>query len=79
MMTSMAQMCHHFIPPMIERGWGRVINISSVEGKHGKPVFTAYTAAKHALVGLTRQLSWELAPHGVTVNVRASDTTTLAT
>ena len=34
------------LPGMIGRKWGRVINMSSMEGKHGKPVFTAYTAAK---------------------------------
>ena len=53
---------------MIERKWGRVINISSVEGKHGKPVFTAYTAAKHAVNGMTKSLAQEVGTQGITVN-----------
>lgn len=59
-------------PAMKEAGFGRVVNIASRAGL--RPSLTgiaAYTAAKHALVGLTRQLSWELAPHGVTVNAIA--------
>ena len=56
-------------PAMKRAGFGRVVNIASRAGL--RPSLTgiqAYTAAKHALVGLTKQLSWELAPHGVTVN-----------
>jgi len=56
------------LPAMIERGWGRVINVSSVEGKHGKPVFTAYTTAKHAINGLTKSVAREVGTAGVTVN-----------
>lgn len=56
------------LPGMIDAGWGRVINISSVEGKHGKPVFTAYTAAKHAVNGLTKSVAREVGTSGVTVN-----------
>ncbi len=54
---------------MKEKGWGRIVTISSGAGL--RPSLTgiyAYTAAKHALVGLTKQLSLELAPHGITVN-----------
>ena len=47
---------------------GRVINISSVEGKHGKAVFTAYTAAKHAVIGMTKSVAREVGPLGITVN-----------
>ena len=47
---------------------GRVINISSVEGKHGKPVFTAYTTAKHAINGMTKAVAQEVGTSGVTVN-----------
>lgn len=53
---------------MLPRAWGRVINISSIEGKHGKPVFTAYTAAKHAINGLTKSVAREVGTAGVTVN-----------
>ncbi len=56
------------LPGMVERGWGRVINISSVEGKHGKPVFTAYTTAKHAINGMTKAVAREVGTSGVTVN-----------
>ncbi len=53
---------------MIDRKWGRVINISSMEGKHGKPVFTAYTAAKHAINGMTKSLAREVGEVGITAN-----------
>lgn len=56
------------LPGMVARGWGRVINISSVEGKHGKPVFTAYTTAKHAINGMTKAVAREVGTAGVTVN-----------
>lgn len=57
------------VPAMKAAGWGRIVTISSGAGL--RPSLTgihAYTAAKHALVGLTRQLSLELGPHGITVN-----------
>ena len=56
------------LPGMLERGFGRILNISSVEGKVGKPVLTAYTAAKHAVNGLTKSLAQEVGAQGVTVN-----------
>lgn len=57
------------VPAMKAGGWGRIITISSGAGL--RPSLTgihAYTAAKHALVGLTKQLSLELGPHGICVN-----------
>ncbi|MDG2276977.1 MAG: SDR family oxidoreductase, partial [Pseudomonadales bacterium] len=48
--------------------WGRVINISSTEGKIGKPVFTAYSTAKHAINGMTKSVAQEVGASGVTVN-----------
>ena len=60
--------CRRALPGMLERGFGRIINISSTEGKVGKPVFTAYTAAKHAVNGLTKSLAQEVGAGGVTVN-----------
>ncbi len=59
-------------PGMKKAGYGRIVNIASGAGL--RPSLTgiqAYTAAKHALVGLTKQMSWELGPHGVTVNAVA--------
>lgn len=53
---------------MLAQKWGRVINISSMEGKHGKPVLTAYTAAKHAIIGMTKSLAREVGTEGVTAN-----------
>ena len=57
------------VPAMKQAGWGRIVTISSGAGL--RPSLTgihAYTAAKHALVGLTKQLSLELGQHGITVN-----------
>ena len=53
---------------MLANKWGRVINISSMEGKHGKPVMTAYTAAKHAVNGMTKSIAREVGTEGITVN-----------
>ena len=56
------------LPTMLDKGDGRIINISSMEGKHGKPVLTAYSAAKHAVNGMTKSLAREVGAQGVTVN-----------
>lgn len=56
------------LKPMLAQKSGRIINISSMEGKHGKPVFTAYTAAKHAINGMTKSLAREVGTEGITVN-----------
>ncbi len=57
-----------FLPKMVERGWGRIINLSSVAGKMGYPTGVAYSASKHGLIGLTRTAALEVATSGVTVN-----------
>lgn len=59
---------HEFMPGMLERKQGRIVNISSTAGKKGYRYISAYVAAKHALVGLTRALAQEVAHRGVTVN-----------
>ena len=56
------------LPHMLEQGWGRVINIASTAGLKGYKYVSAYVAAKHGLVGLTRALALELATKNITVN-----------
>ena len=53
---------------MIPQGWGRIINISSVEGKCGKPGLSIYVIAKHAINGLTKSMAQEVGTLGITVN-----------
>ncbi|MCG5216789.1 3-hydroxybutyrate dehydrogenase [Streptosporangium sp. KLBMP 9127] len=54
------------LPGMYERGWGRVVNMSSVHGLRASPYKSAYVTAKHALEGLSKVIALEGAPHGVT-------------
>lgn len=56
------------LPSMRRHGWGRIINISSINGKRGEPGKAAYCSAKHGLIGLTRVASLETATDGITVN-----------
>jgi 3-hydroxybutyrate dehydrogenase len=56
------------LPAMYERGWGRVVNISSAHGLRASPFKSAYVAAKHGLEGLSKVTALEGAPHGVTSN-----------
>ncbi|MFZ6846748.1 SDR family NAD(P)-dependent oxidoreductase [Undibacterium sp. RuRC25W] len=56
------------LPSMLVNGWGRIINVASTAGRVGYPYVSAYCAAKHAVVGLTRSLALEVANKGVTVN-----------
>jgi 3-hydroxybutyrate dehydrogenase len=53
---------------MVAQQSGRVINISSVEGKHGKAILTPYVAAKHAINGMTKSIAKEVGTSGITVN-----------
>jgi len=57
-----------FLPAMRARRGGRIINIASISGRQGTAGLTAYCAAKHGVVGLTRALAEELRPDGITVN-----------
>lgn len=56
------------LPAMRAQRWGRIINISSVNGKRGDPGKVAYCSAKHGLIGLTRVAALETATDGITVN-----------
>ena len=60
--------CRRALPHMIRQKWGRVINIASVWGVAGGSCEVAYSAAKAAVIGLTKALAKEAAPSGVTVN-----------
>ena len=56
------------LPGMLTRRWGRIVNVASTAGLKGYAYVSAYVAAKHGLVGLTRALALEVAAKGVTVN-----------
>ncbi len=56
------------VPDMKRQGWGRIINIASAHGLVASPFKSAYVAAKHGLLGLTKTVALETAEHGITVN-----------
>ncbi|MFN3743973.1 MAG: 3-hydroxybutyrate dehydrogenase [Hyphomicrobiaceae bacterium] len=56
------------VPGMKHRGWGRIVNIASAHGLVASPYKSAYVAAKHGILGLTKTVALETAEHGITVN-----------
>jgi acetoacetyl-CoA reductase len=67
-LTSMFNVTKQVVPGMIEKGWGRIIQISSVNGEKGQAGQTNYSAAKAGMHGFTMALAQEVASKGVTVN-----------
>jgi 3-hydroxybutyrate dehydrogenase len=68
MLEAPFRIVHKALPGMYEKGWGRVINISSVHGLRASPYKSAYVSAKHGLEGLSKVIALEGAPKGVTSN-----------
>ncbi|MFT4279780.1 SDR family NAD(P)-dependent oxidoreductase [Microbacterium sp.] len=64
-------MMRAFVPGMVERGWGRVVNLASMAGKDGNPNLSIYSASKAAVIALTKSAGKELATTGVLVNAIA--------
>jgi 2-dehydro-3-deoxy-L-rhamnonate dehydrogenase (NAD+) len=60
--------CRAVLPGMVERGWGRIVNVSSISARDGVAGSSAYAASKAGLVGLTRAIAKEVATTGVLVN-----------
>lgn len=56
------------IPDMLSRGWGRIINVASAHGLVASPFKSAYIAAKHGVIGLTKTVALEMAEKGITAN-----------
>jgi hypothetical protein len=68
MMLSVPHMCHHFIPPMRERGFGRVVNVASFAGRLARPAGAHYGPSKAYLIALSEELALDLAGSGVFVS-----------
>jgi NAD(P)-dependent dehydrogenase (short-subunit alcohol dehydrogenase family) len=68
-----------FVPDMMKRGWGRIINLSSNLCWMNAGQYTAYTTSKSAVIGFTRALASDLGPHGITVNAIAPSLVRVAT
>lgn len=60
--------CREVVPGMLEKGWGRIITISSIAGMKGLKYGAAYSASKHGVIGLTRVMSEEYMHKGITAN-----------
>jgi 2-hydroxycyclohexanecarboxyl-CoA dehydrogenase len=65
----MLRTCHACVPGMIERGWGRIVNIASDAGRVGSSLEAVYSGAKGGTIAFSKTLAREVARKGVTVNV----------
>ena len=70
-LTGVFYVCRHVVAGMIERRWGRIINIASQLGIKGAPSMSHYVAAKAGVIGFTKSLALEVAEHNVLVNAIA--------
>jgi 3-hydroxybutyrate dehydrogenase len=68
MLTGTFLCTKYALPHMMANRWGRVVNLASIHGLVASPFKSAYTAAKHGIVGFTRVLALEVAEHGITAN-----------
>ncbi|GAP62839.1 3-hydroxybutyrate dehydrogenase [Ardenticatena maritima] len=68
MLTAPFLLTKYVWPSMKANGWGRIVNIASIHGLVASPFKSAYIAAKHGLIGLTRTAALEGGAHGITVN-----------
>lgn len=68
MLEAPFRLARQCLPGMYAKGWGRVVNISSVHGLRASPFKAAYVSAKHGLEGLSKVIALEAAPYGVTSN-----------
>ncbi|HEX3303538.1 MAG TPA: SDR family NAD(P)-dependent oxidoreductase, partial [Thermomicrobiales bacterium] len=60
--------CRAVLPDMLDRGYGRIVNIASIAGKEGNPNAVPYSAAKSGVIGLTKAIAKEVATKGVIIN-----------
>ena len=60
--------CRAALPPMRERGWGRIVNVASIAGKEGNPNAVPYSATKAGVIGMTKAIAKEVATDGILVN-----------
>lgn len=67
-LTGVFLCCRAIVPHMIERNYGRIVNISSIAGKEGNPTASAYSASKAGVIALTKSLGKETAGYNVAVN-----------
>ena len=67
-LTAPFLMCRAFVPGMKEKKWGRIINMTSIMSHVSIPLRTGYSATKAGLLGMTKALALELAPHNITAN-----------
>jgi 2-dehydro-3-deoxy-L-rhamnonate dehydrogenase (NAD+) len=67
-MISQYLVCRAVVPHMMERKYGRIVNIASIAGKEGNPNASAYSMSKAGVIALTKSLGKELATNGITVN-----------